>query len=291
MNVANYTTIRRYVCPAVLILFVLFAPCLSSYAQETPSFPPDLCEPLVIEKTSLQKNLFFPDESTQNIWTISHSQYDIELPAGIYQLSILRVPSEGMHESIEQRARDIADRIYLAWYLMYHGWYLTVKYDQSDTLFKPAWNTYRKYPSIYVANHKNCFQHRIMTIFEEDINYFGLFPEFASYNDEKKMQGIAYYIMGQLKSHYLLFIAKSNVIGNYEDTGQNPLDCTRSGKIYKEMFLRTQEYISVLKLDTFTMKHLRDTLARIDVDQRNRIHLLSGIIPRDWTERTCFTAR
>ena len=51
-------------------------------------------------------------------WAIAHKKYDIELPQGIVNLSIVAVSNKGIHEDIESRAADVAERLVIAWYLM-----------------------------------------------------------------------------------------------------------------------------------------------------------------------------
>lgn len=229
--------------------------------------------PLGLHKIMLRENKVTGDKVFG--WAVAHRAYDVELPEGIVQLSILSVLSEGVHVDIESRAADIAERLTIAWYLMANGGELFVDFDNRPELFMASTAKelkFEKCPAIYVRSAEIDFPFRVMTVYPEDVNLYGR-------GIQKGREKVAQFLLSGIEAHFLLFWQRSLDIRAYERLA---LDNTREGKIFKEVFLRTKEYTNILGVEKFEGTHLRDSLARIEVNQRHRIHLLSNVIPRDW---------
>lgn len=229
--------------------------------------------PLGLHKVLLREDKITGDKVFG--WAVAHRAYDVELPEGIVQLSILSVLSEGVHADIESRAADIAERLTIAWYLMARGGDLFVASDNRPELFMASPGKklkFEKCPAIYVKSNYIDFPFRVMTVYPEDVALYGR-------GIQKGPERVAEFLKAEIESHFLLFWQRSLDIGAYE---QLALDKTREGKIFKEVFLRTKEYVTTLGVDKVEVAHLRDSLARIEVNQRHRMHLLSNVIPRDW---------
>jgi len=255
--------VRSYM---LLIIFLLFA--------QIVFVPKAYSGPLGLHKVLLEEHYV-----TKEIvwgWAVAHKRYDIELPAeGIVRVSILCILSRGVHEDIESRAADTAERLTIAWHLMNRGAKLVVNEDSRPELFlvPPSKELkYNKLPAIYVISNELKIPFRVLTVFPEDKDRYA-----RGY--QKGITSLAEFLKAQIQAHFLLFWKHSSEIFEYELLA---LDKTREGKIYKEIFLRINEYMNSLAAVTMEPRHIKDSLARIEVDQRHRLHMLSSRIPIDW---------
>jgi hypothetical protein len=234
-------------------------------------------DPIGIDRIAIKKNLL--TGKTDWGWAIVHrmNYYQIDLETGTAQVPILAVMTKGVHEAIEDRAADIAERMSLAWDLMKTPGMCNgteVYTDRRNDFFRQSPSPSRPYynqPSIYVRMNRIRADLRILTIYPEDARAFG--------GSNLSANRLANYLGAQIAAHCTLFNNLSVDIGDYENLR---IDETKSGKIYKEIFLRTKEYMTELKQDQMSPKHLGDSLARIERNQRVRLHLMSHRIPADW---------
>lgn len=235
---------------------------------EDPSSPLGLHKVLLREDKLTKEKVFG--------WAVAHRSFDVELPEeGIIQVSIVPILTPGIHTDIESRAADVAERLTLAWHLMDRGATLIVEPDKRPGLFMmpPAGELkYEGRPAIYVVSQNPPLSFRVLTVFPEDVKQYGR-------GEAKGDARVAEFIRALIEAHFLLFGKRSTDIAEYEKL---ELDKTREGKIFKEICLRAMEYMESVGATEMEIRHLRDTLARIEVNQRYRLHMLSNLIPRDW---------
>ena len=244
---------------------------------------------------------------------IVHSPFDVELHDTIHRVPMIAIKHKGMHhppvasgasdaDLLEVRAKCIAERLSRAWHLLDQGWKLEVaddrSYDMPDNLeqwrlrppFEPdyASNEYatdpnkapRIFPAIYVTNGDSGNPLRIMTIYDTDAQLTG-HPLDAQGKtlDPLAVTEVATYFAELIKAHHVLFYTKSNNIRDYENL---QICKTREGKIFQEIYLRAAEIAKINERSEITGDDLKNALARMSMDQRDRLVFLADHAPIDW---------
>lgn len=244
---------------------------------------------------------------------IVHSPFDVELHDTIHRVPMLAIKHKGMHhppvasgasdaDLLEVRAKCIAERLSKAWHLLDQGWQLEVcddrSYDMPDNLeewqlkppFAPdyASNEYatdpnkapRIFPAIYVKHEDVGNPLRIMTIYDTDAELTG-HPLGAQGKalDPLAVTEVATYFAELIKAHHLLFYTKSSDIRDYDNL---QICKTREGKIFQEIYLRAAEIAKINGSSEIDSDNLKNALARMSMDQRDRLVLLADHAPIDW---------
>lgn len=220
---------------------------------------------------------------------IVHRDFDVELEDDIHPIPLFSFQYEGLHHAkgatpknrVEARAKCIAERLTVALQLLR----LNKEGLKEGELIvdNDDWNEWRFTaqsmppiaPAIYISHPSLKDKRlRVMTIYPQDVS---LFPRSGNQKD------LALYIKALIETHYLLFFEKSVAIEHYENL---LMDKTREGKIFKEIFIRTKEAMELKNMDTMDDKVLKDALARISMQQRQRLVNLAYLAPRDFVGLT-----
>lgn len=220
----------------------------------------------------------------RNVWgqLLVHRIFDIETDKKIRHIPLFSIQFEGLHhqrldgrQAFEPRAKCIAERLELAWYLLDKGGRLVKGKDQwvdwrntgeNAPFYDPA---PKAYPAIYLEHDDFEPRLRIMTVYQEDANRF---PRINN------PDVLADYLIGMIKAHHLLVSQKSGDIAKYEAL---LMDKTREGKIFKEVFIRAEEVKSLRGAQQIVNETLQDALARISIPQRIRLFNLAVRAPVD----------
>jgi hypothetical protein len=211
---------------------------------------------------------------------IVQQAFDVQLQDMIKHVPIFSIQYAGLHhvakskdseDHVEARAKCVGERLAAAWALLDQGGQLEVLVDD--------WNVSRlngrdyppKYPAIYVrSSSTDRAPLRIMTIYPEDV---------AAYPFVSGERKLAEYIVGLIQAHYSLFWKKESDISKYEALA---IDRTREGKILKEVAVRAIEMARLKGLKKFNDEILKDALARIALQQRERLYRMALTAPIDW---------
>jgi len=235
---------------------------------------------------------------------IVHRPFDVQLEEGIQHVPMFAVMYEGQHHArrgngrgaLEARAKCIAERLAIAWDLMDEGGYLEVTADEwirpddgqqwrlSDP-YKPRYDekAISGQHAIYVR-HENLGRNplRIMTVYRQDAGRFGqadaLHEDGETVLTSFDTGELAEYLVAVIKAHHLLFSMRSDKLADYEKL---EICKTREGRIFKEICLRARETVGGAP----DVQALKDSLARIAMDQRYRLERLADTPPRDWRFR------
>jgi hypothetical protein len=213
-----------------------------------------------------------------------HRFFDVETQEMVQQVPLFSLQYEGLHHirkegkgTFEPRAKCVAERLELAWYLLDKGGKLVRDLDQWEdwrihTENRPDYDPAPEaYPAIYLVHETLVPRLRIMTVYDKDVEGY---PRISS------EEQLADYLIALIQAHHLLFSQKSSDIQEYETLR---VDRTREGRIFKEVFIRAEEVKSLKGSLEIDSQILRDALARISMPQRERLWNLAVRAPRDVT--------
>ena len=262
-----------------LIVFVcVVVPCSEIAAQQRSI----ATEPYQAETDELTGDVL--------IWgqMIVHRDFDVELEERIRSVPLFAIQYGGLHHlkgrgrgSIEARAKCISERLEVALHLLGKGGKLHKAVDDwknwrlTGSFAPPYPAAPATHPAIYISHPElGNGPLRIMTVYPEDAERF---PGVESSRDK-----LCNYLMAVIEAHRLLFYSNANSIGQYEEL---EIDLTREGKIFKEIFIRSDEVRNLQGAETITNETIKDSLARIAMPQRQRLVNMALRAPRDWKDR------
>jgi len=182
--------------------------------------------------------------------------YDMDIKPYILKITFLTIPTTGDMESLENRAIKVWERLNTGLdILLKKGGYLIVEEDEKGN------------PAIYVEAEWLKVPHRIISIFPEDVEYFG------GANSQIEM---AEYLKDLLYTFLTFFYG-------YKLPEGSPILNTRDGKIIKRLYLDAMEHAKVIRhSNSIERVDIQEAINMLSESQRERLNLLSFIIPKDY---------
>jgi len=211
---------------------------------------------------------------------IVHPDFDVQLGDKIVKVPIFSIQYKGLHHvegtgqsRVEARTKCVAERLTAAFDILDQGGRFEVHPDDWNKWRLKASSAPTSAPAIYVVHPKILKYEplRVITIYPGDVE---------AYANAGSQQRLAEYVVALIEAHYLLFWKKSPNIEDYEALELDKR--TREGKIFKEIFLRTQDVTRLKNQPRFTDEDLRDALGRISLPQRERLVKMAFVVPVDW---------
>ncbi len=258
--------------------------------------------PLAIERA-------VPRVGAEPAWLIAHRSLAVQLAdvtGTRVNVPILALYDAGGHADVAHRATDVAERLTLAWTLMQNLACVSeclqilpdravvdgvqVLDDNRAELFLPG---YRPLTSgigprlgLFLIDGDGRRLLRILSVYPADVAGYaardtgepwesvGVDADVPTVTE----RSVATYLKAQVEAHFTLFAAGSRSLAAYEGLLS---EASAAGKIYKELMFRAREYAGETERP-LTRSQLQDTLDRVSVDQRRRLYMLAGTVPRDF---------
>lgn len=222
--------------------------------------------------------LDMPGQKEQRAWLEypeNRFKYILELEKGIVNLKLIELSHQGQYASVVNRMDNIREHLENAIDILLSS-------EKPRISLRPI-HEYKDQVGIYAApawsNYLDFYPIRIMTVHKEDARNFAMLDD-ANFPAKRKPFYLASYIAAQIEAHFYLFIKNDE---NYDIYEEIAMDNTVEGKIYREVFIRAMDVVTIAEKD-FERDIISDALQRFDLYQRSRLQERSYIVPRRWNE-------